>query len=1010
MLSGFNFGDFSSAAGLNLIGSAGVSADHHLRLMPAQSSIGGAWYTAEKSLVAGSFDTTFQFQLSTAGGGTDGSEGFAFVIQNSSTAALGGYNEFLGYEGIPNSIAVEFDTAQESGFGDPSASHIGVHTNGLGANGANESFRIGAAYNTSGFILDNAQVHTARINYVPGTLKIYLDNVGPAATPVLTVSVDLQTKLGLDAGRAWVGFTAAGGNSPLQQDILNWSLQAEDNVVMADKPTVVEGSVGTTTPATFTISRLGNLTGQTVVNWNTVNGTGVSGSDYIAGAGQVTFADGESQKTVAVTVNGDGSAEGQEAFQLALSTAAPYTLVSGQATILNDDTAISISDASAAEGDLAMKFADVFVASPNGELNDARGMDFGPDGNIYISGESGPLPGYVNRYDAQTGQLLETFASDPLLDGAKDVEFGPDGNLYVTNNISSSVLKFDGTTGASLGMFVTEGSGGLSIARGLVFGPDGNGDGHQDLYVTSASTDNVLRYDGLTGAFLGAFVASGSGGLNDPTALVFGPDGNLYVASGAHTEFNNRILRYNGSSGAFMNEFVSAGSGGLTLAPTGGLRFGPDTNGDGSSDLYVSNGEVDSVLVYSGSSGAFLNTFINSGLGGLDDPKGLLFDGSGNLLVLSAANNSVRRYVHGYQEVLNVTLSAPCGQAVSIQYASADGTARLADGDYVAASGTLTFQPGETSKAILVRVLDDTAAEPIETFTVNLSNPSAGTTIADGQGVATISANDEKFYVVNDASPDRTYEYGASGTAVENYTLTSGNSAPRGAASTAAGTTVWVVDVNKNVYLYNASGALQGSWAAGGLANNAQVEGIATNGTDVWLVDAKSDKVYKYTGAATRTSGGQSAASSFSLNSGNTGPKDIVTDGASLWVVNDSTTDKVFKYTLAGSLLGSWTIGSANSQPTGLTLDPASPSTIWIVDAGADKVFQYNNAAGLTSGSRTPDASWTLAAGNTNPQGIADPPVAGGHTADTAGATAVDAYFAWLGRQEEPAAEKRGRK
>ena len=104
------------------------------------------------------------------------------------------------------------------------------------------------------------------------------------------------------------------------------------------------------------------------------------------------------------------------------------------------------------------------------------------------------------------------------------------------------------------------------------------------------------------------------------------------------------------------------------------------------------------------------------------------------------------------------------------------------------------------------------------------------------------------------------------------------------------------------MYVYNTSGTLQGSWAAGTLSSTATVEGIATNGTDVWIVDAKSDKVYRYTGAASRLSGSQTAYSSFNLNSGNTSPKDIVTDGTSLWVINDSTTDKVFKYSVAGSL------------------------------------------------------------------------------------------------------------
>ena len=174
-----------------------------------------------------------------------------------------------------------------------------------------------------------------------------------------------------------------------------------------------------------------------------------------------------------------------------------------------------------------------------------------------------------------------------------------------------------------------------------------------------------------------------------------------------------------------------------------------------------------------------------------------------------------------------------------------------------------------------------------------------------------------KFYVVNDASGDRTYEYSATGTPVEDYALDGGNTAPRGAAATAAGDKVWVVDSNKNVYVYNTSGGLLGSWTAGSLASNATVEGIATNGTDIWIVDARQDKVFRYTGAASRLSGSQNAASSFNLNSGNTSPKDVVTDGTSLWVVNDSSTDKVFKYNLSGSLAGSWTITGAGQQPDG---------------------------------------------------------------------------------------------
>ncbi len=206
--------------------------------------------------------------------------------------------------------------------------------------------------------------------------------------------------------------------------------------------------------------------------------------------------------------------------------------------------------------------------------------------------------------------------------------------------------------------------------------------------------------------------------------------------------------------------------------------------------------------------------------------------------------------------------------------------------------------------------------------------------------------------------------------------MNTGNTAPRGAASTIAGDKTWVVDANRKVYVYNNSGRLLGSWTAGTLSTKAVVEGIATNGTDVWIVDAYSDKVYKYAGAAARLSGTQNAASSFSLNSANRNPKDIVTDGVHLWVVNDSTTDKVFKYTVSGTLEFSWTITTPGaSSPTGITIDPTNVCDVWIVDNGTDRVYQYiQGALTIAVYSRSSSNSFALAVGNTNPQGIADPP------------------------------------
>ena len=68
-------------------------------------------------------------------------------------------------------------------------------------------------------------------------------------------------------------------------------------------------------------------------------------------------------------------------------------------------------------------------------------------------------------------------------------------------------------------------------------------------------------------------------------------------------------------------------------------------------------------------------------------------------------------------------------------------------------------------------------------------------------------------------------------------------------------------------------------------------------------------------------------------------------------------------------------MNTANKYPTGLTIDPSGASqSIWIVDSVTDKVYEYGNARGNAGGSLV--GSFALAPGNTNPQGIADPPPA----------------------------------
>jgi uncharacterized protein YhjY with autotransporter beta-barrel domain len=85
-------------------------------------------------------------------------------------------------------------------------------------------------------------------------------------------------------------------------------------------------------------------------------------------------------------------------------------------------------------------------------------------------------------------------------------------------------------------------------------------------------------------------------------------------------------------------------------------------------------------------------------------------------------------------------LSAPSGQTVTVNYATADGTASQ-PADYASATGTITFPPGQTSRTITLAVAGETAPEATETFFVNLSG-ATNATLSDNQALGTIVNDD----------------------------------------------------------------------------------------------------------------------------------------------------------------------------------------------------------------------------------------------------------------------------
>jgi streptogramin lyase len=719
-------------------------------------------------------------------------------------------------------------------------------------------------------------------------------------------------------------------------------------VVRYDRGVVVSLSAASSTPVS--------------VNYATADGSATAGNDYFAQSGTVTFAPGQTSRRVLLATQEEGVLDGNETFSVQLSNpTGGATIATGTATVTIVDPVrqFSLSDAAAIEGDRTAHYRGAFVQGLPG-LGFTQ-MTFGPDGNLYTSAGAGPVEGGVDRYNGTTGAFIDHFVPDGLTAGSRDPVFHA-GYLYVGSAYNNEVLRFDATTGAFVDVFI---NGGTVSPAAQTFGPDGN------LYVADGNSGSVMRYDGATGQSLGTFIAAGSGGLSGTGSLTFDPTGSYLdvVSSGS-----NQVLKYSAQTGAFVGVAASAG-----LSNPSDAKFGPDGL------LYVLSSGNKRILRYT-ANGTYVDDYVPAGSGGMANASQMAFGPDGDLYVAAPAPSQIMRFGTENEALFTVTNTTPSTLPLTVSYATADGTA-IAGRDYVGTNGsqTLTFAPGITSETIRVPLLDDGAVQSGLNFTLTLSNPVAAT-LSRSQGTGTITDSDAaaKFYVVNDATSslggtNTAYKYQSSGTAQAPFGLSLNDLDPRGVAANATGTMEWVVDANLNVYVYSPGGTLLGSWAAGGLPNGVQLTGIATNGTDIWLVDSSAAKVYKYTGAASLLSGSQNAASSFSLSvhghSGNGNPQDLVTDGTSFWVV-DGTSHMVFKYTLSGSLLGSWTIDPANAHPTGITINPNNVSDIWIVDNGTDKVYQYVGAASLLSGSQNAAATFALAPGDTNPQGIADPPPA----------------------------------
>lgn len=235
----------------------------------------------------------------------------------------------------------------------------------------------------------------------------------------------------------------------------------------------------------------------------------------------------------------------------------------------------------------------------------------------------------VLRYDG-LGNFVDTLVpfGEPL-SGVQHpccLTFGPDENLYVSDPFTGRVLRFNGVTGAYIDTFIPSGRGGLIGPLILLFR-----DGY--LYVGDTMAGAIRRYDASTGAFVDNFLPDNSQGMGaipgDEQFFAFGPDNNLYVVAGNSKE----IFRYNGQTGAFLDVFAPTDSEMNTLS---GLAFDKDGR------LYLGDYGSGEVRRYDIATGTY-EVFIPAG-GPLSGPVGIGFGPDGNFYATSVGSSAIQRF------------------------------------------------------------------------------------------------------------------------------------------------------------------------------------------------------------------------------------------------------------------------------------------------------------------------------------------------------------------------------
>jgi hypothetical protein len=521
---------------------------------------------------------------------------------------------------------------------------------------------------------------------------------------------------------------------------------------------VVEGDSGVTS-LVFTLLLSDASTDTVTVNVATTNGTATTPGDYTAIGPlpplTITFEPGDTEEQVTVEIQGDLLVEGSETLFLDLSIATNAALARNRAigTILDDDAAIG-----------GQKFNDTDrdgVADPgeqrlNGwrinlynnatgllvDFQDTRDIDLNGDTVIDLLTERGlyrfsgldagsyrveevPQAGFVQTHPADATIYVNDFESamGPEWSSSSVSTTPLGGRKFLgqfannTVNLSLAALPEHQFIEVSFDLFVIQSWDGNDV----FFGPD-----IFDFRLTGSPTP-LLRttFSNLNGINQ-AYPGTHPGGDNAPRS---GAAENNTLGYGSPGDSVYRLtfsVPHTASSIAFS--FM-----GQQLQGVGDESWGVDNVVVKAIDTILDPGEVPYgkyIVPISGGQTILGKNF-----------------GNAQFATISITDVSVAEGNSGsVNAVFNVSLSTPSADVVTVHVNTADNTATDADNDYEPISMTLTFNPGEVTKPVIVPVNGDNRFEANQTFFVNLSNATNAPIAAGdaGQGVGTISNDDAR--------------------------------------------------------------------------------------------------------------------------------------------------------------------------------------------------------------------------------------------------------------------------